>query len=70
MEGQSIASLTEKLEGNMRALADKGISFESVLENSLITPSCGLGPAAPEYAKQALPVLKEVSDGIRTKYNL
>jgi methionine synthase II (cobalamin-independent) len=70
MEGQSVASLTEKLEGSMRALAEKGISFDKILECSLITPSCGLGPASQEYAKRALPALKEVSSKIREKYNL
>ncbi len=70
MEGQSVASLTERLEGNMRALEDKGISFESILESSLITPSCGLGPATSEYANRAFSVLKQVSERIREKYNL
>jgi methionine synthase II (cobalamin-independent) len=70
MEGQTVDSLVERLEGNMKALADKGISFEKILTSSLITPSCGLGPASSEYAKRALPTLKEVSERVRDKYDL
>jgi hypothetical protein len=63
-------SLLVRLEKNMKTLSDKGISMDKILTSSLITPSCGLGPASVDSAKKALPMLCEVSQKIREKHGL
>jgi methionine synthase II (cobalamin-independent) len=70
MQGETADSLVGRLERNMGTLSEKGISMEKILSSSLITPSCGLGPASAEYAKHALPVLKKVSEKMREKHGL
>jgi methionine synthase II (cobalamin-independent) len=70
MARETADSLVIRLDKNMERLAEKGISKDSILRSSLITPSCGLGPTTPEYAKSALSILKEVSNKIREKHNL
>ena len=62
--------MTERLENNMKTLAEKGISMDDILQSSLITPSCGLGPSTVRGAEKALPILREVSRKIRDKYGL
>jgi methionine synthase II (cobalamin-independent) len=63
-------SLTKRLENIMNTLAQHGISLDKILTSSLITPSCGLGPTSVKSAQLALPMLKEISQNIREKYNL
>jgi hypothetical protein len=63
-------SLLIRLENNMNALSERGISMDKILTSSLLTPSCGLGPASVESAKKALPMLCEVSQKIREKHNI
>ncbi|MEE9151493.1 MAG: methionine synthase [Thermoplasmata archaeon] len=67
---ESADSLIERLENNMKTLAEKGISMDDILQSSLITPSCGLGPISISGAEKALPILREVSRKIRDKYGL
>lgn len=63
-------SLLTRLEKNMETLSDKGISMDKILTSSLLTPSCGLGPASVDSAKKAFPMLCEVSQKIRDKNNI
>lgn len=70
MSKETAESLVLRLESNMKSLAERGISMDKILSSSLITPSCGLGPTTPEYAKMALPLLNEVSQKMREKHNL
>jgi hypothetical protein len=63
-------TLTMRLEGNMRTLSEKGISMDEILDSSIITPSCGLGPSTVSAADAALPILREVSVKMREKYGL
>jgi methionine synthase II (cobalamin-independent) len=65
---ESPDSLADRLEDNFKRLSEKGISMDRIVEQSLITPSCGLGPASVPCAKKALPMLKEISEKLRKKY--
>lgn len=70
MDKETVDSLTERLENNMKTLAGKGISMDDILRSSIITPSCGLGPTTVRGAEKALPLLKEVSSKMREKHGL
>jgi methionine synthase II (cobalamin-independent) len=69
---ESVANLMEKLEGNFNHnhLAEKGISYDDLLENSLITPACGLGTRSEAVAIKAFELTKELSGRMREKYKL
>ncbi len=68
LEKETAVSLTERLETNMKNLAERGISMEDIVESSIITPSCGLGPASVRCAEKALPILKKVSENLGEKH--
>jgi methionine synthase II (cobalamin-independent) len=70
LASESADSLVKRLEENMEILSEKGISMEKILAQSLITPSCGLGPASVPSAQRALPMLKEISKKMRDKHGL
>ena len=61
-------SLVARLENNMKTLAQKGISMDEILQSSIITPSCGLGPTTVRCAERALPLLRNVSRMMREKH--
>jgi hypothetical protein len=67
---ESVDTLTEKLENNMKSLANKGIEMEDILHSSIITPSCGLGPSTVSCANKALPILKGISNKMREKHEI
>lgn len=58
-------SLVEKLEGQIRQIEALGISRETILEQSLITPSCGTGSIDLESAMRVLELTSAVSKEIR-----
>jgi len=51
-------------------LTAKGIEFDRLLRQSLITPSCGAGSLSPELAEKALALTREVSDKIVNEFGL
>jgi len=66
---ESVASLKDRLEEAMAPFTRKDIRFKQLLEQGLLTPSCGLAPlAAEEAAAQALELLSELSTKIRKQY--
>ena len=66
---QTVDSLEAQLEKVMDNLASKGIDKQLILEQALITPSCGTGSLDPEDAEKVFKLLYELSDRMRTKYN-
>jgi methionine synthase II (cobalamin-independent) len=66
---ESAASLKDRLEEAMAPFTRKGIRFQQLLTQGLLTPSCGLAPlATEEAAAQALELLAELSAKIRKRY--
>jgi len=66
---ESVASLKDRLEEAMAPFTRKGIRFKQLIEQGLLTPSCGLAPlAAKEASAQALKLLAELSIVIRKRY--
>jgi len=66
---ESVASLQERLEETMAPFTRNGIRFKQLLQQGLLTPSCGLASlASSEAAAQALELLAELSANIRRRY--
>lgn len=54
--------LVSILEGGIRRLEQAGIDRKTILRQSLITPSCGMGSLNPQQTEAILQLLREVSD--------
>jgi len=66
---ESVASLKDRLEEAMAPFTRHGIRFKQLIEQGLLTPSCGLATLASEEASaQALELLAELSAEIRKRY--
>ena len=66
---ESAASLKDRLEEAMAPFTRQGIRFKQLIEQGLLTPSCGLASLATEEATaRALELLSELSTKIRKRY--
>jgi len=65
---ESVASLKDRLEEAMAPFTRKGVPFKQLIEQGLLTPSCGLASLATEAAALALELLAELSLKIRKRY--
>jgi len=66
---ESVVSLKDRLEEAMAPFTRKGVPFKQLLQQGLLTPSCGLGLLAnKEAASQVLELLAELSIKIRKSY--
>jgi len=67
---ESLSSLHDRLGEAMAPFTRNGISFRQIMEQGLITPSCGLANMSPEAASLALELLAGLSNNIRERYTL
>ncbi|GAG44806.1 unnamed protein product, partial [marine sediment metagenome] len=66
---ESVASLKDRLEEAIAPFTRNGIRFKQLIEQGLLTPSCGLTSlATEEAAARALELLVELSAKIRKQY--
>jgi len=65
---EEINSLIERFENGLKLLDSKGVEREKILENLLITPSCGTGTLPVEVAEKVVKLTRGVSDNIRASY--
>ena len=65
---ESVASLKDRLEEAMAPFTRQGIRFRQLLEQGLLTPSCGLASLTEETAVQVLEMLAGLSIRIRKRY--
>ncbi|MFC2021734.1 methionine synthase [Chloroflexota bacterium] len=68
LAGETVASLKDRLEEAMAPFTRSGIRFKQLIEQGLLTPSCGLASLPGEIAAQALELLAELSIAIRKRY--
>lgn len=68
LEKADIEILTNKFIQALNYLTKKGISEKLILENSIITPSCGAGSLSPILAEKAMDLTKNLSDILKEKY--
>ncbi|MDD5093717.1 MAG: methionine synthase [Dehalococcoidia bacterium] len=70
LSGETAPRLAERLQKLMRSLAAKGIRYDILVEQCLITPSCGLATLSAEAASRALELTSEVSREFRHSHGL
>jgi methionine synthase II (cobalamin-independent) len=64
------ASIVDRLEGAMKLLSKKGISYDTIKSQCLITPSCSLASISIKAAAGALELTSAVSADFRKKHNI
>ncbi|MEW6143195.1 MAG: methionine synthase [Chloroflexota bacterium] len=64
---ETVASLGDRLGEAMAPFTRDGISYHTVQEQSLITPSCGLASLSSEAADHALNLLTKLSESLRQR---
>jgi len=65
---ESVASLKDRLEEAMAPFTRNGVRFQQLIEQGLLTPSCGLASLSAEAATRVLELLTELSTQIRKRY--
>jgi hypothetical protein len=65
---QTVQELADRLEGLMDHLASKGIEKQLIVDQSLLTPSCGTGSLPPEDAESVYSRLAELSAFMKEKH--
>ncbi len=66
----SAEELLEKLETAIRLLEQKGLNKETIIQQSIITPSCGAGSLSQELAEKAMELTNEISNKLQIKYGV
>ena len=54
----------------VKYLTEKGIDEKIIIENSLVTPSCGAGALSEELAEKAMDLTKQLSISLRERYKV
>lgn len=65
---QTVESMVAHFEKMMDNLAAKGIEKQLIVEQAVITPSCGTGSMAPEDAEKVFDMVSSLSKAMREKY--
>jgi methionine synthase II (cobalamin-independent) len=68
IEKETSESLIQRWEEQADLLSGGKWDTGSLLEQTIITPSCGTGSLSPELARKVLKLTKEVSAELRKKY--
>lgn len=67
---ETAVALLNRLDKAIEKLVENGVEKETILKNSILTPSCGMGFMAYEDSQKALSLLAEVSEASREKYRI
>jgi methionine synthase II (cobalamin-independent) len=65
---ETVSSLKDRLEEAMAPFTRNGIPFKQLIEQGLLTPSCGLASITEDAADRVLELLAELSRDIRKCY--
>jgi len=65
---ENVTNLMGHLRELMGSLLSKGISYDILIEQSMITPSCGLGTLSTQGALRVLELTAEVSKRVRKEF--
>jgi methionine synthase II (cobalamin-independent) len=68
VEQENSESLVNRWEKQALLLSGDRWDMKALLQQTLITPSCGTGSLSPELAQKVLQLTKEVSTALRAKY--
>lgn len=69
LEKIDLNQLISKFDNAVKYLTKKGINEKLIIDNSLITPSCGAGSLPEDLALKALNLTKELSISLKERYN-
>lgn len=67
LENTSLDILIEKFNQAIKYLTNKGIDEKLIIDNSLITSSCGVGSLSIENAERAMDLVSELSKELRAR---
>jgi len=67
LSGQSPDLLLEKIKEGIRVLVKKGLDKDLLLENLMLSPSCGMGTLDIDKTEKILNILSQISEKIREK---
>jgi len=65
---QTVGNMVAHFEKMMDNLASKGIDKQLIVEQAVITPSCGTGSMAPDDAEKVFDMVSSLSKAMREKY--
>jgi methionine synthase II (cobalamin-independent) len=65
---ESVPSLKDRLEEAMAPFTSQGIPVKKLVEQSLLTPACGLPTVSEDAAERALQLVAELSTTVKKKY--
>lgn len=65
---ETVETLAERLERMMDNLASKGIDKQLIVEQALLTPSCGTGFMEPADAEKVFEMTAALSRRMRERY--
>ncbi len=67
---ETVENLIVKFKTAVNYLTKKGINEKLIIDNSMITPSCGAGGLDPQMAAKAMSLTNELSDRLKEIYNI
>lgn len=70
LESANLNKMIEVFENGVKYLTKKGIDEKIIIENSLITPSCGAGSLSEELAEKAMNLTKQLSENRKALWHL
>jgi len=71
IQNQTVESLIDRFEKLVDNLVTKtGLNKQQILEQSVITPSCGTGSMDVADAERVFDILGQTSKALKAKYNL
>jgi len=65
---ESVSTLKDRFEDLVSLFTRKGIPFQQILAQGMLTPSCGLAGLSEESSEVALKLLAELSNYLRRRY--
>ncbi len=68
LEKADLNKMINVFEKAVKYLTEKGIDEKIIIDNSLVTPSCGAGSLSEELAIKAMDLTKELSESLKERY--
>ncbi len=68
LEKADLNSMISVFDNAVKYLTKKGIDEKIIIENSLVTPSCGAGALSEELAQKAMDLTKKLSETLKERY--
>ena len=70
LEKTNLDEMISVFEKAVKYLTKKGINEKIIIENSIITPSCGAGALSVELAEKAMDLTKQLSESVKERYKV